>query len=78
MSWVIDLDIKSFYDDVPHDLLMKAVRKHCTSGWMLLYIERWLKASLQKVDGTVVERTRGGPKALLSDRSSPTCTCIIA
>ena len=62
MSWVIDLDIKSFYDDVPHDLLMKAVRRHCTSSWMLLYIERWLKASLQKVDGTVVERTKGIPQ----------------
>ncbi len=45
-----------------NDLLMKAVRRHCTVSWMLLYIERWLKAPLQKGDGTVVERNRGIPQ----------------
>ena len=61
-SWVIDLDIKGFFDNIPHDLLMKAVRKHCDCKWMLLYIERWLVAPLQMKDGTVVARTKGVPQ----------------
>lgn len=61
-SWVIDLDIKGFFDNIPHDLLMKAVRRHCDSKWMLLYIERWLVAPLQLTDGTIVARTKGVPQ----------------
>lgn len=61
-AWVIDLDIKGFFDNIPHDLLMKAVRKHCECKWMLLYIERWLVAPLQIADGTVITRTRGVPQ----------------
>jgi RNA-directed DNA polymerase len=61
-SWVIDLDIKGFFDNIPHDLLMKAVRKHCDTKWMLLYIERWLVAPLQLEDGTIVARTKGVPQ----------------
>ena len=45
-GWVIDLDIKGFFDNIPHDKLMKAVRKHCDCRWLLLYIERWLVATL--------------------------------
>ncbi|HEX9511873.1 MAG TPA: group II intron reverse transcriptase/maturase [Puia sp.] len=61
-AWVIDLDIKGFFDNIPHDLLMKAVRKHCDCKWMLLYIERWLVAPLQVEDGTIVARTKGVPQ----------------
>jgi RNA-directed DNA polymerase len=61
-AWVIDLDIKGFFDNIPHDLLMKAVRKHCDCKWMLLYIERWLVAPLQLSDGTIVARTKGVPQ----------------
>ena len=61
-NWVIDLDIKGFFDNIPHDLLMKAVRKHCDCKWMLLYIERWLVAPLQLEDGTIVARTKGVPQ----------------
>jgi RNA-directed DNA polymerase len=39
-DWVIDLDIKGFSSNIPHDLLMKAVRRHCDCQWMLLYIQR--------------------------------------
>jgi RNA-directed DNA polymerase len=46
-NWVVDVDIKGFFDNLPHDLLMKAVRKHISCKWMLLYIERWLVAPLQ-------------------------------
>lgn len=62
LDWVIDLDIKEFFDSIPHDLLMKAVEKHCNEKWMLLYIERWLKAPLQKENGEIVERTKGVPQ----------------
>jgi RNA-directed DNA polymerase len=61
-GWVIDLDIKGFFDNIPHDLLMKAVRRHCDCKWMLLYIERWLVAPLQLADGQVVARTKGVPQ----------------
>jgi group II intron reverse transcriptase/maturase len=62
LNWVVDVDIKGYFDNIPHDLLMKAVRRHCQVRWMLLYIERWLKAPLQRQDGTVVERTKGVPQ----------------
>jgi len=61
-SWVVDLDIKGFFDNIPHDLLMKAVRRHCDTKWILLYIERWLVAPLQLKDGTLVARTKGVPQ----------------
>jgi RNA-directed DNA polymerase len=61
-GWVIDLDIKGFFDNIDHDLLMKAVRKHTDCKWMLLYIERWLKAPAQLADGTVVPRDKGTPQ----------------
>jgi RNA-directed DNA polymerase len=62
LNWVVDLDIKGYFDNIPHDLLMRAVRKHCQVKWMLLYIERWLKAPLQKSDESVIERTKGVPQ----------------
>ncbi|MFT4153644.1 group II intron reverse transcriptase/maturase [Parafilimonas sp.] len=61
-SWVIDLDIKGFFDNIPHDLLMKAVSRHCETKWILLYIERWLTAPLQLADGRQVSRTKGVPQ----------------
>lgn len=61
-DWVLDLDIKGFFDNIPHDLLMKAVSKHTDCKWVLLYIERWLKAAVQQEDGTLTERTKGTPQ----------------
>jgi len=61
-DWVLDLDIKGFFDNIDHELLMKAVRKHTDSKWILLYVERWLKAPAQQPDGTVVQRDRGTPQ----------------
>jgi RNA-directed DNA polymerase len=60
--YVVDLDIKGFFDNIPHDLLMKAVRRHCETKWILLYIERWLRTPLQLQDGTQVARTKGVPQ----------------
>jgi group II intron reverse transcriptase/maturase len=60
--WVLDLDIKAFFDSIETHLLMRAVRFHTSCGWVLLYIERWLKAPVQKPDGSVVVRERGTPQ----------------
>ncbi len=61
-NWVLDVDIKGFFDNIPHDLLMRAVQKHTDEKWVLLHIERWLTAPLQLVDGTIVARTKGVPQ----------------
>lgn len=61
-QWVIDLDIRGFFDNLPHELVMKAVRFHTTLRWIHLYIERWLGAPVQLGDGTLRERTRGSPQ----------------
>ncbi len=61
-DWVLDLDIKGFFDNIHHDLLMKAVRRHTTSRWVVLYIERWLKADVRMPDGTVMKREKGTPQ----------------
>ena len=61
-NWVVDLDIKGFFDNIDHSLMMRAVRKHTDNPWMLLYIERWLKAPVQLEDGTLVPRDKGTPQ----------------
>ena len=61
-DWVIDLDIRAFFDNLDHELVLEAVRKHTSSRWVLLYIERWLKAPIQMEDGTLVARTSGSPQ----------------
>jgi RNA-directed DNA polymerase len=59
---LLDLDIRSFFDSVPHDLLLKAVAHHTQERWVLLYIERWLNAPMRMPDGTLVARERGTPQ----------------
>jgi RNA-directed DNA polymerase len=61
-DWVLDLDIRGFFDNIDHDLMMRAVRKHTDCRWVLLYIERWLQAPAQLEDGTLVERDQGTPQ----------------
>ncbi len=61
-DWIIDLDIKGFFDNLNHELVMRAVRHHTDIPWILLYVERWLKAPAQKDDGTKEERTKGTPQ----------------
>ena len=61
-DWVLDLDIRAFFDSVPHDLLMKAVAHHTDERWVLLYIDRWLKAPMQMPDGTLQAREKGTPQ----------------
>ncbi len=61
-NWVLDLDIVGFFDNLNHELLMRAVRKHTDYKWIILYIERWLKAPVQLEDGTLVKREKGTPQ----------------
>ena len=61
-AWVLDLDIKAFFDSIETNLLIRAVRKHTECPWVLLYIERWLEAPVQMADGEVIGRDRGTPQ----------------
>jgi RNA-directed DNA polymerase len=61
-DWVLDLDIKGFFDNIDHSLMMHAVRKHTDCPWILLYIERWLKAPAVDTDGNEIQRDRGTPQ----------------
>ena len=61
-DWVLDLDIKGFFDNIPRDLMLKAVRKHAKEPWVVLYIERWLKAPLQDAEGNLTPREKGTPQ----------------
>jgi group II intron reverse transcriptase/maturase len=61
-NWVIDLDIKAFFDSIPHDLVERAVAHHTDLPWVRLYVARWLRASVQRPDGVLEERTKGTPQ----------------
>jgi group II intron reverse transcriptase/maturase len=61
-DWTLDLDIKGFFDNINHELLMRAVRKHTDCKWVILYIERWLKAPVQLEDGSLIHRDKGTPQ----------------
>ena len=61
-DWVVELDIRRFFDSVPRDLIVKAVAAHCDLPWVLLYVKRWLAAPLAAPDGTLIERDRGTPQ----------------
>lgn len=61
-NWVVEFDIKGLFDNIPHDLLLKAVHKHTKCKWVILYIKRWLTAPLQNQDGTLYERRKGVPQ----------------
>lgn len=61
-DWVLDLDVKAFFDTIDWELMLKAVRQHTDCPWVLLYVERWLKAPVQMEDGSVVLRQAGTPQ----------------
>jgi RNA-directed DNA polymerase len=61
-DWIIDLDVQKFFDEVPWDLVVKAVQAVTDARWVLLYVKRWLAAPLQHPDGTLVERDKGPPQ----------------
>jgi RNA-directed DNA polymerase len=61
-DWVIDLDIKSFFDTISHELVERAVAHHTDLAWVRLYVKRWLTAPVERADGTLIERTKGTPQ----------------
>lgn len=61
-DWVVDLDVKAFFDSVPWDLMLKAVARHTTQQWVMLYVERWLEAPMLMPDRTLAHRTKGTPQ----------------
>lgn len=61
-DWVVDVDIRGFFDNIDHSLMMHAVRKHTDCPWVLLYVERWLKAPVQAGNGSPEARDRGTPQ----------------
>jgi RNA-directed DNA polymerase len=61
-DWVLEYDIRGLFDNIDHELLLRAVRYHCKERWIVLHVERWLNAPIQRVDGTVMERTVGTPQ----------------
>ena len=61
-DWLLEFDIQGLFDNISHELLMKAVRHHTQEKWLILYIERWIKAPMQQKDGTIVARKCGTPQ----------------
>ena len=61
-NWVLEYDIKGLFDNLSHALLLKSVKHHIKEKWLVMYIERWLKAPMILKDGTVQERTSGTPQ----------------
>lgn len=61
-AWVVDLDIKGFFDNLNHEIMMKMVNHHTQEKWVMLYIERWLKAGVEQEDKSIEARTKGTPQ----------------
>ena len=79
-DWVIDLDIRAFFDSLDWDLVERAVAHHTEVSWVRLYIARWLRAPVQRPDGTIEQRARGTPQGgvaspLLANRSQKCGNC---
>ena len=74
-DWVVEFDIKGLFDHIDHELLMRAVREHCRNPWVLLYVERWLRAPMATTEGTLVARERGTPQGGVVSPVLPTSSC---
>lgn len=60
--WVIDMDIKGFFDNINHDLMMKVLKHYIKEDWIIMYVERWLKVPTINKEGVVTQRTKGTPQ----------------
>jgi len=61
-AWVIDVDIKGFFDNIDHTVMMSLLARHTQEKWVLMYINRWLNASIEQLDGTQMKREQGTPQ----------------
>jgi RNA-directed DNA polymerase len=64
-DWILDLDIRAFFDSVPWDRMVKAIEANTDLPWVVLYVKRWLAAPLALPDGTLLQRDRGTPQGSL-------------
>lgn len=60
-NWVVDIDIKGYFDNIDHQLLLKAFERHVKEKWVLLYVKRWLTTSVKR-NGEIEEREKGTPQ----------------
>ena len=77
IDWVIDLDIKAFFDSIPHDLVERAVARHTDLAWVRLYIGRWLRAPVERRTERSWSGGREPRKAVSLVRCSPICSCTM-
>jgi len=61
-AWVLDVDIKGFFDNISHKSMMELLSQHTQEKWVLMYVERWLKAGVEQEDSSIVARTKGTPQ----------------
>ena len=61
-AWVIDVDIKGFFDNINHEKMLQLLQEHTQENWVMLYVERWLKAGVEQADGSIAMRTKGTPQ----------------
>lgn len=61
-AWVIDVDIKGFFDNISHDIMLQLLQQHTQDKWVMLYAERWLKAGIEQEDGSIKARTKDTPQ----------------
>lgn len=56
-DWVLEFDIKGLFDNLDHNLLIKALKKHTKQEWIILYVERWLKTCMIKEEVEIIRKT---------------------
>jgi RNA-directed DNA polymerase len=61
-AWVVDVDIKGFFDNISHSIMLELLGHHTQEKWVLMYVERWLKAGVEQEDGSITARTQGTPQ----------------
>jgi RNA-directed DNA polymerase len=61
-AWVIDVDIKGFFDNINHSKMLAFLEQHTQEKWVLLFVDRWLKAGVEQSDGSIQARTKGTPQ----------------
>ena len=59
--WVIDVDIKGFFDNISHEIMVRLLEQDTQDRWVLMYVEKWLKAGVEQEDKSIVARTKGTP-----------------
>ena len=61
-AWVLDIDISGFFDNISHSMMLELMQQHTQEKWVVMYVERWLKAGVEQKDGSITARTKGTPQ----------------